>query len=162
MINKSQKVRQTKRSKDNFPKTIKLPYIQGTIDNIANIRWKKKIRVAFSPPNSLRRILDHAKDQIDPKKNKGVYSIPWSCNKIYIGKTGQSIQTRLKEHGADIIQKHSKKYALAEHSNITNHHICLEDANVIINMDHYTKRRVKEVIEIKKHPTTLIMMMGGN
>jgi hypothetical protein len=51
----------------------------------------------------------------------------------------------------DIIHGISKKYALAEHSIDSKHHINLENAEVIINIDLYTKRRVKEAIEIEKH-----------
>ena len=75
---------------------MKLPYIQGTTDKIANILRKKQIRVSFSTFNTLCGILDHAKDQADPKKNKGVYSIPCGCDKVYIGETGRSVLTRLK------------------------------------------------------------------
>ena len=71
-MKRSQEVRQAK-NKNEIIKSIKLPYIQGTTDKIANILRKKRIRVAFSPFNTLHGLLDHAKDQADPKKNKGVY-----------------------------------------------------------------------------------------
>jgi hypothetical protein len=74
-----------------FP-TVILPYIHGTTDKIAKILKKKNIRVAFSPPNSLRNIpnslinmLDTAKDPIEPKLHPGVYAIPCYCGNMYIG-----------------------------------------------------------------------------
>ena len=79
-----------------------LPYIQGTTDKVVKILRKRKIKIAFSPPNSLRNMLDKAKDPIDPKHKKGVYVIPCSCGRLYIGETGRSVQVRLKEHCAHI------------------------------------------------------------
>jgi hypothetical protein len=67
-IEKSQTKGQIEGRNDDILKSIKLPYIQGTTDKIANILRKKQIRVTFSPPNTLRRMLDCAKDQIDPKE----------------------------------------------------------------------------------------------
>ena len=132
-----------------------LPYIQGTTDKVAKIRRKRKIRISFSPPNSLRNMLDKAKDPIDPKHKKGVYVIPCSCGKVYINETGRSVQVRLKEHCADIFHGLSKTSAIAEHSQDTNHHICIEDAKIIATEDHYNKRRIREAIEIEKHPQNL-------
>ena len=70
-MKRSQEVRQTK-NQNEIIKSINLPYIQGTTDKIENILRKKRIRITFSPFNMLRGILDHAKDQGDTKKNKGV------------------------------------------------------------------------------------------
>ena len=100
----------------------------------------------------LHGILYHAKDQVDPKKNKGVYLIPCGCGKVYIGETSRSVLTRLKEHNVDIIHGRIKNYALAEHSTTSKHHILLEDAKVIASIDHYIRRQVREAIEIEKHP----------
>ena len=61
----------------------------------------------------LHGILDHAKDQADPKKNKGVYSIMCGCDKVYIVETGHSVLTRLNEHNTNIIHGRIKIYALA-------------------------------------------------
>ena len=75
---------------------IMLPYIHGTTKKFANILRKKNIKVAFSPPNLLRTMLDKAKDPIDLKHQKGVYKTPCSCSEAYIGEAGRSIATRLK------------------------------------------------------------------
>jgi len=129
-----------------------LPYIQGTTDKIAKVLKKKKIKTIFCPPNSLRNLLDKAKDPINPKLRKGVYSFPCSCEDVYIGETGRSIQTRLKEHCADVTHGRIKKSAIAEHSSKTNHHVCIEEARVLAIEENYNKRRIREAIEIEKHP----------
>lgn len=43
-------------------------------------------------------MLESAKDAIDPKSHKGVYSILCSCSKVYIGETGRSFGVRLKAY----------------------------------------------------------------
>ena len=87
-------------------------------------------------------MLDKAKDPIDPKHNKCVYVIPCSCGKVYIGETERSVQVRLKEHCANIFHGRSKTSAIAEYSQNTNHHICIEDAKIIA---------IEEIIAIEDH-----------
>jgi len=95
-------------------------------------------------------MLDSAKDLIDLENHKGVYSIPCSCGKVYIGETGRSFGIRLKEHINDITRNRSEKSGLAEHACSSSHYICMEQAKLIHKEDHYLKRRVKEAIEIEK------------
>ena len=120
----------TKERDTTLPK-ITLPYIHGTTNKIANILKKKDIRVAFAPPNSVKNWLDKAKVPVDPKNHKGVYKIPCSCGEAYIGETGRSIETRLKEHSADLRYDRIKSSAIAEYSHNTKHHICLENSKVL-------------------------------
>ena len=79
-----------------------LPYIKGLSQNIARILRKGKIHVAFSPINTIRTMLESIKDQIDPILHKGVYAIPFSCGKVYIGEIGRSMTVRFKEHVFDL------------------------------------------------------------
>jgi hypothetical protein len=116
---------------------------------------KGNIGVAFSPPNTIKGMVDSAKDPIEPNMHKGVYSIPCSCNKVYIGETGKSMNIRLKKHNTDLKWNRSHKYALAEHSSRTSHLVCLEDAKIIAKVDHYGKRKIMEDLEIKLHPNNL-------
>jgi len=50
-----------------------------TIDIILK---KNNIKVAFTPPNTIRSMVDSNKD---PRQHKGVYSIPCLYGKEYIG-----------------------------------------------------------------------------
>ena len=34
----------------------------------------------------------------------------------------------------------------------TNHHVCIEEAKVLAIEENYNKRRIREAIEIEKHP----------
>ena len=60
-----------------------------------------------------------------------------------------------KEHSTDLMLNRIQKYALAEHSSKTNHHICLENANIIARVDHYRRRKLVEALEIELHPNNL-------
>ena len=112
-------------------KIIFLPYIKGTIDRLSKTIGKRGFRVLFTPLNSIRKMVDSLKDPIEPKYFKGVYSIPCSCSKPYIGETWRSIVTRLKEHEADLRHDRHKNSALAEHSHLTQHHLRLDNSKVI-------------------------------
>ena len=58
--------------KDESTGVIFLPYIQGTIDKISRVLKKKHIRTIFSPPNSLKNLLDKTKELVDSKLKKGL------------------------------------------------------------------------------------------
>ena len=57
-------------------KRIFLPYIKGTVDRLSKTLRKRGFRVLFTPPNSIRKMVDSLKDPIEPKHFNGVYSIP--------------------------------------------------------------------------------------
>lgn len=124
-----------------------LPYIKGTTNKLAKTLGRKWLEVFFTP-NTIRKLVDSLKDPIKPSACEGVYSVPCSCGMAYIGEMGRSIETRLKEQNADVRHNRYKKSALAKHSHITQHHICLENAMVITKEDNLTKRKVREKIEI--------------
>ena len=100
-------------------------------------------------------MLDSSKDPIEPLKQKGVYSIPCSCEIPYIGETGLSIQVRLKEHSAHIIHDRHQKSSLSEHAHHSRHHIRIEGTKLITREDHYKRRKIREAIEIEKFPSNL-------
>ena len=70
--------------------------------------------------------------------------------KTIYGQDRREFYIRIKEHSANFGCKKTKKFALAKHSNNTGNQICLEDAKIIVNEDQYTKRKIKESMEIDK------------
>jgi len=131
-------------------KSIILPYIKGTTNTFANILKKGNIKVSFSPPNTIKNLLDHAKDSIEPKKEKKMCIFnTFLLWKIVHRETERSIQIRLSEHCADLRHNRINKSALAEHSHNTGHHICVEDTKIISRMHHYGKRKICEAMEIE-------------
>ena len=59
------------RKKDVKIPMITLPYIKGTINNLAKILKKRGITVAFSPPNSIRGFVDSTKYPLEKYNKKG-------------------------------------------------------------------------------------------
>ena len=134
---------------------VSLPYIKGTTDKISKILNKHNINVAFTPANTIRQLFNSVNDPINPKHQKGVYVIPCSCGKEYIGETGRSLNIRIKEHTADLRRERTSKSALVEHVHSSSHYICIEDVKLVKKEDHYLKRKIKEAIEIEKRNNIL-------
>lgn len=61
-----------------------ISHIKGTTDKIAKDLKKGNVRVTFTPPNTLKGMLDCAKDAADPKHQKGVYTIPAHVESIIL------------------------------------------------------------------------------
>jgi len=133
---------------------VSLPYIKGTTSKITKILNKQNINVAFTPSNTIRQLFNSVKDPINPNLQKGVYVIPCSCGKEYIGEIGRSLNIRIKEHTADLRRERTSKSALVEHVHSSSHYICMEKAKLVRKEYHYLKRKIKEAIEIKKGRTT--------
>ena len=100
---------------------ITFPYIKGTTNKIEKFIKKSNIKVNFSPPNILKNMLDYAKDTIDLKHQKCVYTIPYLCGKHYIDEIGRSLQVRLIEFCVDIKYNRVKISSLVEHSQDIDH-----------------------------------------
>ena len=154
-------------NKNNIKRTIdipkiSLPYIKGTTDKISKILNKHNIKIAFTPPNTIRNMVDSAKDPINPRLQKEIYIIPRSCGKEYIGETGRYLNIRLKEHTADISRNRTEKFALVDHAFSSSHYIRMEDAKLISKEDHYLKRKIREAIEIEKRKNNLNQDEGLN
>jgi hypothetical protein len=132
-----------------------LPYIRGVTDKIAKVLRRKEIMTSFKPLITIRQRMKSVKDPTDNRQEKGIYKVSCSCGKCYIGETGRSFQVRIKEHEADIRKERTRTSALAEHSHKTKHHVCLEDTKILAKEGHYYKRRLREAIEIIKHPNNM-------
>jgi hypothetical protein len=81
--------------------------------------------------------------------------IPCLCGKQYIGETGRSFRIRIQEHVVDIKHNRTCPSTLAEHSDKTKLHICIEEAKILAKVDHYHNRKFREAIEIEKQPNNL-------
>ena len=77
--------------------------------------------------------------------------IPCEYGKVYIGETGRSFNTRIKEHKACQRLGDGDKSAIVKHAQ--QHKINWEDSSLIISIPHWHTRRVREAIEILQHNT---------
>lgn len=85
----------------------------------------------------------------------GVYKIVCSCGTPYIGETGWSFITRIKEHSVDMRHERISKSALAEHASSTKLHVCLENTQILFEEDNFFKHKLEEAIEINNHSSNL-------
>jgi predicted GIY-YIG superfamily endonuclease len=82
-------------------------------------------------------------------KTPGVYSIPCEWGQVYIGQTGRSIDTRIKEHHIRLAEP--DKSAVAEHSISRGHRIQLQNTKTLSTQSRYMDWLIKEAIEIELH-----------
>ena len=77
-----------------------IPYVKGLSETFTRIMREHGISTAIRPHRTLRNILVHPKDKVtDDKKSDVVYKIPCkNCEASYIGETGRTLGTRIKEH----------------------------------------------------------------
>ena len=70
-----------------------LPYIQGQSEAIRRVLRGLDIKTSFTPARTLRQILSHPKDRVEPSEKTGVvYQIPCAdCDKSYVGQTGRTL-----------------------------------------------------------------------
>lgn len=127
-----------------------IPYVKGFSEKIKRILEDVDIKVAFKPQNKIGQTLSTVKDQIDPKRRKGVvYSIPCKdCNEVYIGETKRSFTTRSSEHQRDIEKGDEEKSALSKHAIHNDHRINWKEARILEREEHYKKRLFLESFHI--------------
>ena len=69
-----------------------LPYIRKVTDKIGRQLKKHNVNNIYKPTKQIKDCLRSAKDKRDALTNAGVYRIPCSCGKVYIGTTKRSIK----------------------------------------------------------------------
>lgn len=87
---------------------------------------------------------------------KGIYQIPYSLLEGFFGENGRS--NALLGFSKDIANfPHNGvcSSVLVEHSNMIKHCICIEDNKFHAMVDYFSKRHIREVVEIYKHTNYL-------
>ncbi|XP_072048952.1 uncharacterized protein [Amphiura filiformis] len=151
MANKQSKPNIKKDSTSNPTKGfVVIPYVEGLAEKANRIFRKHGIATAMKPNTTLRKMLVHPKDKIDPLNTTDcVYEIPCAnCNHSYVGETGRKFETRLKEHRkeTDRVSKTKANYtrqtrkqsnseksksAITDHAVQQNHVINWDNAKVL-------------------------------
>ena len=108
-----------------------LPYIGHTSHKIQRILREADIKVYYRTRNKLETKLHTHKDRPDPSGEAGVYRIPCTCGKVYIGETGKDLTTRLNEHKAHGRRGECDKSAIIKHSTDSDHVIDWQKAEII-------------------------------
>lgn len=139
-----------------------IPYVMGISNKISKILGKKGIRVAFKPLSTLTDFVPPIKDRRDTFLDSGVYKVMCSCGTPYIGETGRSFNTRIREHATDIKHERVLKSALAEHSSSTKHHIFLEKMQIMYKKTTSLKENSRKPLSSTiTRPTSIVMKDGA-
>jgi len=80
---------------------------------------------------------------------------PLWCGKAYIGQTGCSTETRIKEHHWHIRLYHPKKSATAEHSADVGHYIQFQDNGILPIKTGHMECIIRDRKEIELHPSNM-------
>ena len=130
-----------------------LPYIKGTSEQVRRILGRVNIRVAFRNKTTIRSLLTSVKPaQSSLDKTGVIYSIPYKdCDKVYVGKTGRTLNVRQKEHRRHLTYGRTDSSAVAAHAVSTLQDIDWENSYVLEHEDNFFKRKVKEALLIHTH-----------
>ncbi|XP_046394991.1 uncharacterized protein LOC124162482 [Ischnura elegans] len=131
-----------------------LPFVSTVSCKIARILKRHDIKAYFRPPAKLRNQLVTAKDPCG-LMTPGVYQIPCECGQVYVGETGRTIATRMKEHQRHFRLGQPEKSAVAEHSISRDHAIRWENTKVLCRVDRFWERLTKEAVLIRTTSNTM-------
>ena len=106
-------------------------------------------RTIFSSSCKLRSELVKLKKNVEPTKIKGViYKITCNCGYTYIGETGRTLETRIKEHRGHFTEI-AKNDGVVVHANKTMHDINWIETEILHVEQNCYKRKVLETVQIK-------------
>lgn len=134
-------------------KFYRLPYVNKGSANLKRIleNLDPRIKIAFGNVNVLQsHVFSRVKDQTPLMKRSGiVYKIPClDCSGVYVGETEQYLKRRFDAHKYDLNHIDKDSTALAAHKKSLGHNINLEGASILAYENVYSKRKIREVIEI--------------
>ncbi|XP_072166151.1 uncharacterized protein [Diadema setosum] len=130
-----------------------IPYMGAASRKIQRILREADVEVRHSSSTKLQSLLTTHKDKRHSKNLPGVYRIPCECGKVYIGETGRSFATRLKEHQAHGRRDERDKSAIIHHAHTCEHRILWDESRLITQVPNWYQRRVREALEIEVHNT---------
>ena len=74
------------------PNYITLPYIPRLSQKLRKELKKHNIKTAFKSGQNISSWLNNGKDKVPRNIQQGVYKIPCSCGKFYVGRTQQNFK----------------------------------------------------------------------
>jgi len=132
-------------------KLITFTYYGPQIRRITNLFKNTNIQIAFRTTNTIQQQLNIGK--VNLTHPNGIYRLQFmTCNRVYIGQTGGSINTRLKEH-IRYVKYNNPESAYAMHI-LDNRHEFGPETEILKLQKHCTKgsrMNVWENLFIQEH-----------
>ena len=121
--------------------SIGLPCIHGTSEKVARIFRAHDVGVYHRPINTIRSLLVHPKDKTpDLQKCGVVYQITCpQCQHMYVGETGRTLATRMKDHTSHNTQPTAVRDHCREHGHVINKN----NVEVLAREEGWFKRKVR-------------------
>jgi len=96
------------RQESNPRATVAIPYVRGTSEAIKRVLAPLDIRTQFRCATTLRRLLVQVKVPVPMEMTTGVVCQIGcqDCAATYVGQTGRSLNTRIKEHQSALTNAH--------------------------------------------------------
>lgn len=130
-----------------------VPYVQNMSEEIKKtVGNNRNLNLTFSNGKNIGNLLRNTKssDQ-DQLRNSGIYKVTCECKKMYVGQTGRSIKTRVKEHFSSAnLGKHGMS-SLSDHLIETNHKPENCGVELVQKCVKGKKMDLLEQLEIEKH-----------
>ncbi|ERL93232.1 hypothetical protein D910_10528 [Dendroctonus ponderosae] len=82
-------------------KQIRMVSVRVGLASHTYMESKHRVKTVFKPTRTIQQTLRSAKDKRNPLSAPGVYRVPCSCGRAYIGTTKRSVNTRItvENHG---------------------------------------------------------------
>ena len=119
-----------------------IPFVSTVSGKISRILQKHSIDTVFRPCSKLRDLLVKVKDPCG-FETPGVYNIPYECGKVYVGETGRTINTRIKEHKRHLGLCQPEKSAVVEHAIEYDHRVKWDHVKILCRESKFWERLVK-------------------
>lgn len=145
-------------STNNEKNFISVPYIPRMTENkiLKSIIDDNNTTIAYKSNETLRRIFSRQTTKTDKlQQNDVVYEITCKgteaeeCNKVYVGTTKRKLDTRLREHEADI-NKGRESTGLAQHVKEHKHTVDLKNVRILDKEKMTNKRYTLESLRIQE------------
>ena len=121
------------------------PYVKGASERLNRIFKKYDIQFGFKSRNTIKSHLCHLKDKHSNEDSCGVvYQVPCKdCEDIYVGETGRSLGTRIKEHQNNV-KKFNPNSLIFNHLLENDHSIDWHNSKILAQSSHQKPRQFLE------------------
>jgi len=129
---------------------VKLPWMPVIGPQLRRSLRKYGCTVKFTSGTNLQNHLCQHKCPLPKNNSAGVYKLQCECSSVYVGESKKRVVTRIEEHQKDIFNGNWKNSGAAEHAKVCDQHFKWDDACTVAVEEDYTRRKIREALEIRR------------